>query len=44
MASWAIRILRYSCEATESGIVAETMAGREKEPKMVRPSRRRKAE
>lgn len=44
MASWAMRILRYSWEATESGIVAESMAGRLNEPKMVRPSRRRKAE
>jgi hypothetical protein len=44
MASWAMRILRYSWEATESGIEAETMAGRLKEPKIVRPSRRRKAE
>lgn len=44
IASWAMRILRYSWEATESGIEAETMAGRLKEPKIVRPSRRRKAE
>lgn len=28
----------------ESGIVAETMAGRLKDPKIVSPSRRRKAE
>jgi hypothetical protein len=44
MASCAIRILRYSWEAMESGIAVESMAGRLKEPKMVRPSRRRKAE
>jgi hypothetical protein len=44
MASCAMRILRYSWEAMESGIVVESMAGRLKEPKMVRPSRRRKAE
>lgn len=44
IASWAIRILRYSWEAMESGIDAETMAGRLKEPKIVRASRTRKAE
>lgn len=44
MASCAIRILRYSWEAMESGIAVESIAGRLKEPKMVRPSRRRKAE
>ena len=44
MASWAMRIFRYSCEAMESGIAVESMAGRLKEPKIVRPSRRRKAE
>lgn len=44
MASWAMRILMCSWEATESGIVAETIAGRLNEPKMVNPSRRRKAE
>jgi hypothetical protein len=44
MASWAMRILRYSWDAMESGIEAETIAGRLKEPKIVRPSRRRKAE
>lgn len=40
----AIRIFRYSLEAMESGIHAEAIAGKLKEPKMVRPSRRRKAE
>lgn len=44
IASCAIRILRYSWEAIESGIDAETMAGRLKEPKIVRASRTRKAE
>lgn len=44
IASCAIRILRYSWEAMESGIDAETMAGRLKEPKIVRASRTRKAE
>lgn len=44
MASCAIRIFRYSWEAMESGMAVESMAGRLKEPKMVRPSRRRKAE
>lgn len=44
IASCAIRILRYSWEAMESGIDAETMAGRLKEPKIVRASRMRKAE
>lgn len=44
MASWAMRIFRYSCEAMESGIAVESMAGRLKEPKIVRPSRSRKAE
>lgn len=40
----AIRIFRYSLEAIESGIHAEAMAGKLKDPKIVRPSRRRKAE
>lgn len=44
MASCAMRILRYSWDAMESGIEADTMAGRLKEPKIVRPSRSRKAE
>lgn len=44
IASCAMRIFKYSWEATESGIEAETIAGRLKEPKIVRPSRRRKAE
>lgn len=44
MASCANRIFRYSLEAMESGMEAETMAGRLKEPKMVRASRTRKAE
>lgn len=44
MASCAMRILRYSWEAMASGMVAETIAGRLKEPKMVKASRIRKAE
>lgn len=44
IASCAIRIFRYSWEAIESGMDADTMAGRLKEPKIVRPSRMRKAE
>lgn len=43
-ASCAMRILRFSLEAIESGIAAETKGGRLKEPKMVRASRIRKAE